>query len=122
MIIATIRIFANSGNFNEIIDILSSVKGPAEGKSGCISCFIYQEVNHENRITYEEKWEKQVQLNKHICSDLYRKILAVIDMSSQPPEVKFSTTSSTVGMDLIKSAFGCCDNERNQPPPAEPVV
>jgi len=109
MIIAAIRIFADSGNINEIIEVLSSVKGPTEGKSGCISCFIYKEVNNENRITYEERWENQEQLNNHICSDFYRKILAVIDMSSQPPAVKFSTVSSTAGMELIKTAFGYCD-------------
>ena len=109
MIIAMIRIFANSGNINEIIEVLSSVKGQTEGKSGCISCYIHQEVNNENHITYEERWENRDQLNNHICSDLYRKILAAIDMSSQPPEVKFSTISSTEGMELIKTALRYCD-------------
>ncbi len=109
MIIATIQIFADSGNINEIIEVLYSVKGPTEGKSGCISCFIHQEVNNKNLITYEERWENQDQLNNHICSDLYRKILAVIDMSSQPPAVKFSTVSSISGMELIKTALGYCD-------------
>ncbi len=109
MVIATIQIFADSDNINEIIEVLSSVKGPTEGKSGCISCLIHKEVNNENRITYEEKWENQEQLNNHICSDLYRKILAAIDMSSQPPAVKFSTISSTEGMELIKTALGYCD-------------
>jgi len=81
MIIATIRILADSGNISEIIEVLSSVKGQTEGKSGCISSLIHQEVNNENRITYEERWETQEQLYNHIRSDLYRKILAVIDMS-----------------------------------------
>jgi len=109
MIIATIRILADSGNISEIIEVLSSVKGQTEGKSGCISSLIHQEVNNENRITYEERWENQEQLYNHIRSDLYRKILAVIDMSSQPPIVNFSTISSTAGMEMIKAAIGYSD-------------
>ena len=109
MIIATIQIFADSGNINEIIEVLSSVKGHTEGKPGCLSSLIHQEVSNENHIMYEERWENQEQLYKHIRSDLYRKILAVIDMSSQPPAVEFSTISSTAGMEMIEAAIGYCD-------------
>jgi len=112
MIIATIRIAADSSNINEIIEVLSSVKGPTEGKSGCISCLIQEEVNNKNLITYEERWETQEQLNNHICSDLYRKVLAVIDMPSEPPAVNFSTISSTAEMELIKSVLGYCDQKQ----------
>ena len=90
MIIATIRIVADSENIDKIIEILSSVKGQVAGKTGCISCLILQEVNNGNRISYEELWENQEQFNKHICSNLYQKILVAIDMSSQPPIVKLA--------------------------------
>jgi len=100
-----IRIVADLDSINEIVDILSSVKGQTEGKSGCISCLILQEVNNANRITYEELWENQEQFNRHICSNLYQKILVAIDMSSQPPVVKFSTISSVAGMELLKECL-----------------
>lgn len=105
MIIATIRIAADSENIDKIIEILSSVKGQVAGKSGCISCLILQEVNNGNLISYEELWENQAQLNKHIYSNLYKKILVAIDMSSQPPVVKFSTISSVTGMELLRECL-----------------
>ncbi len=85
MITATMRICANSSNFDGIVDVLSSVKDQTEVKTGCIYSLILQEINNERHITYEEKWETREQLNNHINSDLYRKILAVIDMSGHPP-------------------------------------
>ncbi|MBW1635110.1 MAG: antibiotic biosynthesis monooxygenase [Deltaproteobacteria bacterium] len=105
MIIATIRIVADSENIDKIIEILASVKGQVAGKTGCISCLILQEVNNENRISYEELWENQEQFNKHIRSNLYQKILVAIDMSSQPPIVKFSTISSVTGMELLRECL-----------------
>jgi hypothetical protein len=36
-----------------------------------------------------------------------------MDMSSEPPEIKFSTVSSVAGMDLIKEALEYFDTEGN---------
>ncbi len=105
MIIATIRIVADSEDIDKIIEILSLVKGQVAGKAGCTSCHILQEVNNGNCISYEELWENQEQFNKHICSNLYQKILVAIDMSSQPPVVKFSTISSVTGMELLRECL-----------------
>jgi len=105
MIMATIRMIADSGNIDEVIEILSSVKRQTEGKSDCISCLIHQEVNSENHITYKEIWENQEQLNKHIRSNLYQKILITIDMSSQAPVIQFFTISHIAGIELIETAL-----------------
>lgn len=97
------RVFSNSSNFSEIVEILSSVKGQVEGKAGCLSCLILQEINNENHITYEEKWKTQEQLNNHISSDLYRKILAAMDMSDHSPDVEFNSILDGEGMEIVKA-------------------
>lgn len=109
MVIATTRIFANSSNISEIVEVLSSVKGQVEVKTGCISCLILQEIDNERNITYEEKWKTQEQLNNHIQTDLYRNILAVIDMSHQAPNVEICTVSTIKGIEVIQSIRGYCD-------------
>jgi quinol monooxygenase YgiN len=113
MILSIIKITAASNNKDDILDILFFVKGPAEGKHGCLSCGIYQDLQNEHIIFYEELWEGSENLYSHIRSDLYRNILAVMDMSSEPPEIKFSTVSSVAGMDLIKEALEYFDTEGN---------
>jgi len=109
MIIATMQIFADSGTINEIIEILSSVKGQTEGKSGCISCVIHRDINSGNRISYEERWVSLERLNGHIRSDLYRNILVAIDMSARSPVVKFETVADTAGMELIERTLDSGD-------------
>ncbi len=106
MILSIIKITAASNNKDEILDILFFVKGPAEGKHGCLSCGIYHDLQNEHIIFYEELWEGRENLYSYIRSDLYRNILAAVDMSSEPPEIKLSTVLSVAGMDLIKEALG----------------
>ncbi|MBW1667377.1 MAG: antibiotic biosynthesis monooxygenase [Deltaproteobacteria bacterium] len=113
MIISTLRIVAEPDKNDEILEILFSVKGPTEGEAGCISCRIFQDLRNERVITYEEVWQSEEKLYQHIRSDLYRNILAVMDMSNGPPEVKFSTISNIAGMELIKKALGYFDTEGN---------
>jgi len=113
MIISIIRIVTEPDKRDEILEILFSVKGPTEGKPGCISCRIYQDLENEHIIAYEEVWQNKENLYNHIRSDLYRSILAVLDMSNGPPEVKFSTISSTAGMEQIKIALRYFDREGN---------
>jgi len=113
MIISLIRILAEPDNKDEILEILFSVKGPTEGTPGCISCRMYQDLENKHIIAYEEVWRNRENLFKHICSDLYRNILAVMDMSSEPPGVSFSTISNSAGMELIKTAREYFDMEGN---------
>jgi len=113
MIISLIRILAEPDNKEEILEILFSVKGPTEGEPGCISCRMYQDIENEHIIAYEEVWRNRENLFKHIRSDLYRNILAVMDMSSDPPDVRFNTISNSAGMELIKEALGYSDMERD---------
>lgn len=103
MIIATTRIFANSGNINEMLEVLSSITGQTKDKTGCIYSVIHQDANNKRHITYEERWETQEHLNNHIRSNLYLNILAVIDMSDPTPTVEFCTVSVIKGMEVINA-------------------
>ena len=113
MVISTIRLTADPDFRKEILEVLFSVKGPTEGESGCISCSIYQELQDEHILAYVEVWQNKENLVNHIRSELYRKILTAMDMSSGPPEVQFRSISSTEGMDLIKKSLGYFDIEKH---------
>jgi quinol monooxygenase YgiN len=89
--------------------ILFSVKGPTESEPKCISCRIYTEPRNEKRITYEEVWQDEDSLYQHIRSPHYRNVLAAMDLSSEPPEVKFTTVLKTEGMEVMQRVLGKAD-------------
>jgi quinol monooxygenase YgiN len=110
MIISTVRIAsAGAKEKDEILAILFSVKGPTESEPLCISCRIYTEPRNEKDITYEEVWQNEESLYQHLRSPQYRNLLAAMDLSSEPPEVKFITVLKTEGMELMQRVLGYVD-------------
>ena len=53
-----------------------------------------------------EEWENWPSLEKHIQSDSYRKILELMGLSSEQPEIKFYSVADTKGMEVIKRLRG----------------
>jgi quinol monooxygenase YgiN len=48
-----------------------------------------------------EDWQTEEDLQRHIRSDDYRKFLALIDLSSEPPELTFHRVSETFGIEYL---------------------
>ncbi len=67
------------------------------------SWFSEEDVLH-NHIRYAEQWESEESLCEHIRSDLYRRVLAALELSKRPPEVTFYYCSQTKGLELIEAA------------------
>jgi quinol monooxygenase YgiN len=111
MIISTVRIAVGAKKKDEILAILFSMKGPTESNPQCISCRIYTEPRNEKLITYEEVWRNKESLHQHLRSPQYRNLLAAMDLSSEPPEVKFTTVLKTEGMELMQRVLGNVDLE-----------
>jgi hypothetical protein len=49
-----------------------------------------------------EEWATQKDLERHISKDSQRRILALMDLLSEQPDVRFNTVTHTAGMDLIE--------------------
>ena len=101
MIRASLRIVAPEKKRAEILGILSRLKGPAEVTSGCRSCRILQDAGDKNALTYIVTWEAQEDLEEHLRSEGFRRLLPYIDMSREPPEVEFSTIEQVRGIEFM---------------------
>ena len=101
MIQASLRIVAPPERRDEIVRTLRSLLEPTEVKRGCLGCRFYQEVSDKNALTYVEEWKTQEDLERHLRSEHYRKLLALIDLSATAPEVRFHTISETSGIEYL---------------------
>lgn len=103
MVTATFRIVVHPERKDEVLKTLRPLIGPTEVQRGCISCRIQQDVDNANILTVVERWDSQEDLNRHIASDDFRRILAVLDLSIKPPEIRFDGVSHTAGIELIEA-------------------
>jgi quinol monooxygenase YgiN len=107
MVISTLRFVPSAKQRSEALEILRSVLGPTETQPGCVSCHIYEEDGSGRATMFCEYWETEAALHAHIRSELYLRVLAASELSSQPPEFCFHHISGTQGMELIQQLRGC---------------
>ena len=106
MISSTIRITASENSNGEILRVLRSLIEPTRVETGCISCGLYKDLHDPSVIVWVEEWKTQDDLERHLRSRQYKKILAAFDMSNSQPEMQFNTVVETKGMQLIADARG----------------
>ena len=101
MIIATLRMTAPPGKQTDILHSLKPLLEPTRVQPGCLSCRLYRDVEQTHTFAWIEEWESQAALERRFQSADYRILLALLDLSSQPPEIRFDTVAATQGMEMI---------------------
>jgi len=106
MMQSIIRIMVSPEKRNASLDLLKSIIGPIQVKPGCSNCRIYQDLEDKNCLVMMQEWESEAELHNFIRSGDYRKILALIDLSREPPEIQFNTVSNADGIEFIERVSG----------------
>lgn len=104
MILATIRMTIPPKKRDEALKILRSVSDRCKDHSGCLGCYIYEDVQENNVIMFEEMWKSEGDLERHLRSHEYRNVLLVMEMALKQPEIRFNTISSSTGLETIEKA------------------
>ena len=106
MVVGTLRIPLSRGIRVEVIQIPQSLQGPVAAQPGCAGYHIYEETEPEPAVVLVERWESEAELEEHIRSDGYLRILSAMELSGRPPEVCFDFVSVSKGMELIERLRG----------------
>jgi quinol monooxygenase YgiN len=101
MIQASFRIVAPENKRDEILEILLRLKGPTEVSRGCRSCRILQDAEDCHVLTYVVQWDTQDEVEEHLRSERFRRLLPYIEMSVEPPRVEFSTIDQVRGIEFL---------------------
>ena len=103
MILATLKVVVLPRKRKDALEILRGLLEPTQVKPGCISCRAYQDLSNNNAFVLVEEWESKADLDNHILSDEYTMILALMDISSETPEMKFNLIADSTGLETIEA-------------------
>lgn len=103
MVFSVFRFFPPLNRRGQLVELLRSVADLARPIPGCLGCWLAEEDSFHSYVRYAEQWQSPEALYDHIRSDLYRRLLAALELSKQEPEVKFYLCSETKGFDLIEA-------------------
>lgn len=109
MVHATIRMLIPPAKQGEALEILASIIEQTQFEPGCISCRMYRGVEDMRAIMLEEVWAGDEDLQRHLRSEKYRKILLVVEMAVDSPEIRFDTITQSSGVETIEQARGPCN-------------
>jgi len=70
---------------------------------------VYRDDADENALLLTQEWATQAALDRYIRSDLYRTVLAVIEMAHEPPDMRFDTVSRRAGIEIVEAAREGCE-------------
>jgi quinol monooxygenase YgiN len=104
MIVSTLRMVTSPANRTEILQNLTSLLGRMKVQPGCTACHLYEDIEEQSVIMLTQEWESQDDLNNHLRSDDYGRILATIELSESPPELHFDDLSSRRGLEIVETA------------------
>ena len=105
MILATLRMIVRPERRSDLLETMRGMLEPARVERGCVSYRFYEDVEDRNAFVLLEEWATQEDLEKHISKDNERRLLALMDLLSEQPELRFNTVSHTAGMDLIENVL-----------------
>lgn len=71
---------------------------------GCLGCDVYQDLREPRVLLFEEWWETEEDLDRHLRSDPYRYVILVMEMALERPEIKFSEISRSTGLETVEKA------------------
>jgi quinol monooxygenase YgiN len=103
MVITLLRVVVPTDKQEAVLEILSSVIDLTWGLPGCTGCVCYEEPKKDGAVLYMEQWESKEDLYRHIQSDLYLRLISVMEMAAEAPEIRFHEVSKTMGMELIET-------------------
>ena len=70
-------------------------------KHGSVCSRVYKSYGDDDSILYIEQWKTKEALYRHIQSDLYRRILTVMELAKEAPDISFSEFEE--GLELIQA-------------------
>ena len=104
MIIELLSISAARGKKHELGRALATLLGSIQVQRGCLRCQLFHEWPAEDGLQMEARWRSKEDLIGHLQSDIYKKLLLLMELSATPPGLEFFTVLEIRGLDLVEAA------------------
>lgn len=103
MVILTLSVNAKLKKRIELLSACRLITEKTRKEKGCIACLLSQDIDNENLIQIEEKWEHRSDLNKHVSSDTFSALLGALKLLGETHEIRINEGSKVLDMNDIEA-------------------
>jgi quinol monooxygenase YgiN len=104
MITCTLRLLVSKSQRPQVLASLTALIGWTRVEPGCRACHLLADVEEPQAIVLWEEWNTQGDLDRHLRSEDYRRVLAAIELSKEAPEIRFDTVETRGGFEVVEAA------------------
>ena len=82
---------------------------------GCLSCSVEIDAEHKRGIRFRSNWESGEYMNAFLASDIVTKVLQVLELSTEKPEILINSQTAEDGLkalEAIREVVGMENNPR----------
>lgn len=90
----------------DLLDALHSAATVPAGEPGCRSSSVWREAGLNSAVLLMEEWESPHALERHMTGPVFRRLLAVLELSRTPPEIRYVKGSLLRGVDWMTQVLG----------------
>ena len=105
MVMCTYFLSSTHSSSKEILEALRSVVNPLQFNKNCIKTGIWVNADDPGSILVFEIWKNMAELEKYVQSAFYKRMLEVIEMSSEKPEIRFSDCETALGLEWLEKVI-----------------
>jgi quinol monooxygenase YgiN len=106
MIIVTLHLKVAPEQRLNIIKTIHAMIGPTSAQSGCLHCELFNSTQNDDSLLLLEKWQSREDLDRHIKSEEFRKVMVAMDLACEQPKISFMEADSPEGMELVERILG----------------
>jgi quinol monooxygenase YgiN len=106
MVQLQVRITAATGQFHQVIEALHSVMRGVLREGVCSEAHLASDVDEGNVAWYFEEWPSAEEFERHLRSDRFARLLAVLEISAEPPSLQCRLVSESRGLDYVAAQRG----------------
>jgi quinol monooxygenase YgiN len=103
MIFAILRMTVRPARLEEIVQAFWSIIGPTRVEPGCLTCGLFQEVGNPEAFHYQEEWLTAEDLERHMRSARYERLLAIMEAAAEPPRIQYCSVEKTRGLEYVET-------------------
>jgi quinol monooxygenase YgiN len=104
MVVSRVRLLLSEIERRRVIASLTALVGWNRVQPGCRACQLLTDTEEPRALVLWEEWESQEDLDRHLRSEEYRRVLGAIELSQEAPEIRFDTVENRSGFEVVEAA------------------
>ena len=106
MIVFCLSIRVRPSHRDDLLRSVGALLEPTRVLPGCLGCRLYIDIEKPDAFTLVEEWASQVELDRHLTSNAYKTLVAAMELSAEPPVIRFDAVAQRAGIEVIAAARG----------------